>query len=87
MPAYLMNTGIKGKGERLTNDEIADLWYTANLIFPSDCTFNTVRECVTAAGKILLLSDSKMECIYAAFDKVGIKGREETKPLTRRRQN
>ncbi len=77
--AYLMNTGIKGKGERLTNDEIADLWYTANLIFPSDCTFNTVRECVTAAGKILLLSDSKMECIYAAFDKVGIKGREETK--------
>lgn len=75
--AYLMYTGVGGDEERFDTQETAEIWYNANLLFPSDCTFGTVRECVKTAADLLYMSDGKKECIDAAFDKVGIEGRAE----------
>lgn len=75
--ACLMYTGLDGKEESLSREDIEKLWYNANLIFPSDCTFSTVRECVEMTADMLGFSEEKKDCIEAAFDEVGIDGRQE----------
>lgn len=79
--AYLMYTGLDGEKECFNTQESAEIWYNANLLFPSDCTFRTVRECVKMAAELLYLSDGKKECIDAAFSEVGIEGREAEKKV------
>ena len=59
-------------------EDIEKLWYNANLIFPSDCTFSTVRECVEMTADMLGFSEEKKDCIEAAFDEVGIDGSRKT---------
>lgn len=71
--AYLMWNGINGNSDKkLTTDEIAQLWYHAMLMMPSDCDFEMCRTLVELAARNMKLSDSKIECIGESFDMAGI---------------
>lgn len=70
--AYLMTTGVDGKYEKLSMDELGKLWLNSMLTFPSNCSFNDCREAVELTASVIGMSDEKRKCISAAFEKVGI---------------
>lgn len=76
--AYLMWYGIDGDSEKAIQnmDLIAQLWYRAMLMFPSDCTFEQCRRCVESAAQMMgdrgILSSRQVGCVSEAFDAVGI---------------
>lgn len=80
--AYLMWKGIDGNAEKKIGTEaLAQLWYRAMLMMPSDCSFTKCRQLVEwAALSVDGLTESQMECIGEAFDAVGI-FLEETDPM------
>ncbi|MCD8382109.1 MAG: M4 family metallopeptidase [Clostridiales bacterium] len=76
--AYLMWRGKDSKigiGQTygsLSVDELAELWYRAMLMFPTDCDYNHVCQLVELAAEHMSLSDQQKECISWAFYQVGI---------------
>lgn len=72
--AYLMWNGIDGdESKKISNDDLAKLWYRAMLMMPSDCNFMECRKLVELAASSLYLEDNpKTKCVSEAFDKVGI---------------
>ena len=77
--AYLMWNGIDGNSaQKLSTDELAELWYRAMLMMPSDCDFTQCRRLVEYAAKSLEgLTDKQRECVSEAFDEVGIRDTDE----------
>lgn len=77
--AYLMWNGIDGTNDakELSENELAELWYRAMLMMPSDCTFAECRILVELAAASMDLTDMQVQCIGEAFDTVGIKGAED----------
>ena len=77
--AYLMWNGIDGTSEakELSENELAELWYRAMLMMPSDCTFAECRFLVELAASSMNLTDMQVQCIGEAFDAVGIRGEED----------
>ena len=79
--AYLMWNGIDGNNsKKLSNDELAELWYRAMLMMPSDCDFILCRQLVEVASQSMeTLDDEQRACVREAFDCVGIPStREDT---------
>lgn len=72
--AYLMWNGIDGTAEKkLTGEQLAELWYRAMLMMPSDCDFILCRKLVgIAAGSMEDLTEQQLACVEEAFDRVGI---------------
>ncbi len=71
--AYLMWNGIDGEGsKRLSSEELANLWYRAMLMMPSDCTFADCRRLVELAASTMSLTDAQIRCVSEAFDAVEI---------------
>ena len=72
--AYLMwNGGIDAvESKKISNDDLAKIWYRAMLMMPSDCNFLECRKLVELAASSLNLSQSQIQCIQEAFDTVGI---------------
>ena len=77
--AYLMWNGSDGTNhtEKLSEKELAELWFRAMLMMPSDCTFAECRVLVELAASSMDLTDMQVRCIGEAFDAVGIKGAED----------
>lgn len=77
--AYLMWNGIDGNNaQRLSTEELAELWYRAVLMMPSDCDFNECRELVELAATTMTLSTAQRACVAEAFDNVGITGTSQS---------
>lgn len=73
--AYLMWNGIDNDGsKKLTVQQLAELWYRAVLMMPSNCNFNDCRQLVELAATSMELSTDQIECVSEAFDTVGITG-------------
>ena len=71
--AYLMWNGMDGNAEKkLSETQLAELWYRAMLMMPKDCTFAECRTLVEQAAESINLTDAQKQCICEAFDKVGI---------------
>lgn len=71
--AYLMWNGIDGdENKKISNNELAKIWYRAMLMMPSDCNFKECRKLVELAASSLRLSKSQIQGIHEAFDAVGI---------------
>ena len=77
--AYLMWNGIDGtQNKRLSTEELAELWYRAMLMMPSDCDFILCRELVEIAAQSMeTLDDAQRACVREAFDRVGIPSTRE----------
>lgn len=77
--AYLMWNGIDGSDEaaKIPLEKLANLWYRAMLMMPSDCSFIECRELVELAAKSLSLSSAQNNCISRAFDYVNISKKAE----------
>lgn len=78
--AYLMWNGIDGSENRKINEkQLAQIWYRAMLMMPSNCKFVECRQfCEWAALSLEELSEEQRKCVSEAFDAVGISTREET---------
>lgn len=72
--AYLMwNGGIDAdENKKISNDDLAKIWYRAMLMMPSDCNFLECRKLVELAASSLNLNSSQIQCIQESFDAVGI---------------
>lgn len=72
--AYLMWNGIDGtESKRLSEQQLAELWYRAVLMMPSDCDFILCRQLVEVAAQSMEnLTDEQRACVREAFDRVGI---------------
>ena len=72
--AYLMWNGIDGtESKRLSEQQLAELWYRAVLMMPSDCDFILCRQLVEVAAQSMEgLTDQQRACVREAFDRVGI---------------
>ena len=79
--AYLMWNGIDGtESKRLSEQQLAELWYRAVLMMPLDCDFILCRQLVEVAAQSMEdLTDEQRACVREAFDAVGIpSAREDT---------
>lgn len=79
--AYLMWNGIDGSNsKRLSTAELAELWYRAVLMMPSDCDFILCRQLVEVAAQSMeTLDDEQRACVREAFNRVEIPStREDT---------
>lgn len=77
--AYLMWNGIDGdEAAKLNTTQLADLWYLALCVFPSDVNFTQCRDLVEAAAALLTsrnyLTEEQLSCVGEAFDRVEIDG-------------
>lgn len=81
--AYLMANGIEGNTKKkIELDELAELWYRAMLMMPSDCDFSKCRQMVEwAALCVDGITEAQRECIDEAFDRVGIELPEQSSEL------
>ena len=72
--AYLMWNGIDGtESKRLSEQQLAELWYRAVLMMPLDCDFILCRQLVEVAAQSMEdLTDEQRACVREAFDRVGI---------------
>lgn len=71
--AYLMWNGIDGNtAKKIDLDTLAELWYRAMLLMPSDCNFVECRTLVELAASTMNLTDMQKQCVCEAFDTVGI---------------
>ena len=70
--AYLMS---EDSGGLLDMDDLAQLWYRAMLMMPSDCDFEECRQIVELAATSMELTTAQIECVSDAFDAVGITGK------------
>lgn len=70
--AYLMYNGVNDKYQKLTADDIANLWFHALQTLPSDCSFFDLRGSLEMAATLTLSSIAKRECVTAALVEVGI---------------
>lgn len=72
--AYLMWNGMDGtESKKLSEQQLAELWYRAVLMMPSDCDFILCRQLVEAAAQSMEnLTDEQRCCVREAFDAVGI---------------
>lgn len=71
--AYLMWNGIDGnEAKKLSTDELAELWYRAMLMMPSDCDFYGCRRLVELAATSMRLTQDQIDCVSEAFRMVGI---------------
>ena len=77
--AYLMWNGIDGtQSKKLSETELAELWYRAMLMMPSDCDFTLCRQLVEIAAQSMeTLDDAQRACVREAFDRVGIPSTRE----------
>lgn len=76
--AYLMWNGIDGReSKRISTEELAELWYRALLMMPSDCTFMECRNLVNLAASSMRLPLEKRSCILEAFALAGLDGDSE----------
>lgn len=66
---YLMSKSGNGC---LEMDDLAQLWYRAMLMMPSDCSFAECRALVEIAAESMNFSEAKKQCVRDAFDAVGI---------------
>lgn len=84
--AYLMcNDADMEEAENLTIYQLAELWYRAILMMPSDADFARCREAVElAAASMEDLSAAQRRCVSGAFDAVGIISDEERTPAAHR---
>lgn len=73
--AYLMWNGIDGTdSKKISTNDLAELWYRAMLMMPSDCNFGDCRHLVELAATSMELTTDQIACISEAFDAVGITG-------------
>ena len=72
--AYLMWNGIDGtESKKLSEQQLAELWYRAVLMMPLDCDFILCRQLVEVAAQSMEnLTDEQRACVREAFDQVGI---------------
>lgn len=71
--AYLMWNGIDGRtAEKISSEDLANLWYRAMLMMPSDCTFTDCRRLVELVASSMNLTDAQKQCVSEAFDAVEI---------------
>lgn len=72
--AYLMWHGgvFLDSDKRISETELATLWYRAMLMMPSDCNFIECRTIVELAASTMNLTDLQKQCVCEAFDAVGI---------------
>ena len=72
--AYLMWLGgaFPNIDKQLSEKELAELWYRAMLMMPSDCNFVECRTLVELAASTMNLTDMQKQCVCEAFDAVGI---------------
>ena len=55
-----------------TDTELAQIWYRAMLMMPTDCTFHQARSLVELAARTMEMSEEQLLEIATAFDCVGI---------------
>ncbi len=73
--AYLMWNGIDGTdSKKINTNELAEIWYRAMLMMPSDCDFNDCRQIVELSATSMELTTAQINCVSEAFDAVGITG-------------
>lgn len=72
--AYLMwNGGTLGDStKKISETKLAELWYRAMLLMPSDCNFVECRTLVELAASNMHLENAQKQCVCEAFDAVGI---------------
>lgn len=75
--AYLMWNGIDGdESAKLSTAQLANLWYLAMCVFPSDVNFIECRDLVEAAATLLTfrnyLTEEQLSCVSESFDCVEI---------------
>lgn len=71
--AYLMWNGLDGQArKKISTEQLANLWYRAMLMMPSDCSFSECRTLVELAAKSVGLKEMQLQCISESFDAVGI---------------
>lgn len=71
--AYLMWNGIDGtESKKISDEQLAKLWYRSMLMMPSNCSFWECRILVELAADSLHLTNLQKQCIGEAFDNVGI---------------
>ena len=72
--AYLMWNGIDGtESKKLSEQQLAELWYRAVLMMPSDCDFILCRQLVEVAAQSMEgLTDQQRACVREALNQVGI---------------
>ena len=71
--AYLMWNGMDGTdAKKIPTEQLAELWYKAMLMMPSNANFDTCRTMVTQAAYLMGLTSDQMACINEAFDNAGI---------------
>lgn len=69
--AYNMYVGVNG-GEKLSLEELSELWYNTLLTLPSDCDFVTLRKHTELAAQNMGLSKEKIKSVKEAFNEAGI---------------
>lgn len=72
--AYLMWNGGENynASKKLTENQLANLWYRAMLMMPADCCFTDCRTLVELAASSMNLTQEQKQCVSEAFDAVGI---------------
>lgn len=72
--AFLMwNGGKEGtNSKKISSEQLAQLWYRAMLMMPSDCTFMECRNLVLLASESMMLTQKQRDGIVEAFDLVGL---------------
>lgn len=71
--AYLMWKGVPGDPDmKLSTAELAQLWYRAMMMMPSDADFSVCRNIVEKAGQNMGLTPKQLIRIQTAFSEVGI---------------
>lgn len=70
--AYLMTQGVDGNHTALTLDEVAQLYYNALWLMPSDGDYSALGQALTVAADVIGFSEEKQECVSAALNAVGI---------------
>lgn len=67
--AYLMWNGMDGTdSKKIPTDQLAELWYKALLMMPSNADFTTCRGMVLRAAHLMNLTTDQIACIKEAFD-------------------
>lgn len=76
---YLMSNGINGTpGKKISNDQLAELWFRGLQLLQSDATFRQCANAILSSAQQMFQNDpknftvEKLECVQEAFNKVGI---------------
>ena len=71
--AYLMWHGVNGnESNKLSQEELAELWYRAMLMLPANANFEVWSEIMWLAANEMGLTEEQMICVRQALEQTGI---------------